>query len=151
MPIAIFREVVRNVQTFLIVRLFPEKEYKLVQISSDWMASSIKLLALLRNLPPTRFIYRLLFIIFHLDCTNQMQIQYYESHYVKFQSDTNKTKSQDDSDSTNDLSTHKKAAASSSLNSVFVSYQEFYIKKLDSFDLFNEYLRWQQLKDNESK
>ncbi len=77
-----------------------------------------------------------------------MQIQYFESNYGKFQSGSKREKSQDDNDSANNLLAHNKA---SSLNSVFLSYQEFYIKKLDSFDLFKEYLRWEQLRENESK
>jgi hypothetical protein len=36
-------------------------------------------------------------------------------------------------------------SSSSAHSSLFVSYQEFYVKRLDTLDLFKEFTQWQEL------
>ncbi len=47
MPLNLFRDVLKQVQHFLTVRLFPSPSFKLVQVSNDWLSSSVRVLALL--------------------------------------------------------------------------------------------------------
>jgi hypothetical protein len=57
------------------------------------------------------------------------------------------------SDSIEPTSAYLTTIVSSATNSssLFVSYQEFYIKQLDTLDLFKEYQTWQLIKSSESK
>ena len=47
MPLNLFRDVLKQVQHFLTVRLFPSPSYNLIQVSNDWLSSSVRVLALL--------------------------------------------------------------------------------------------------------
>lgn len=86
------------------------------------------------------------------DCTNEMQIQYYQSHYTEYVKDAlldykQKIKHFEKLDNQMEefISPSTVVSASTTSSSLFVSYQEFYIKRLDTLDLFREYTKWQQM------
>jgi hypothetical protein len=50
MPLALFREALRQIQNFLSIRLFPESvRIPLIPIINDWKSSSVKVMALMRK------------------------------------------------------------------------------------------------------
>ena len=94
------------------------------------------------------------------DRTNDLQIQYYQNHFNDYVNDAldhfnqEKKKLKDfNIDSIEPTSAYLATIVSPATNSssLFISYQEFYIKQLDALDLFKEYQTWQFIKSSESK
>lgn len=74
-----------------------------------------------------------------------MQIHYYQHHYTQYVDDAiqHYKKQQFSSDETSLVPSVVSASTTSS--SLFISYQEFYIKQLNALDLYKDYLKWQKL------
>ncbi|CAF0709989.1 unnamed protein product [Brachionus calyciflorus] len=131
MPLNLFRDILRQIQVFLITRMFPNSKLKLQPLVNDWLISSIKVMAILHH-------------------TNEMQINYYQNHYNQYTKDAlldfnQKKKYFEKFDhQIEDLRTAQSSILSTDTNfsSLYVSYQDFYIKKLDSLNLFKEYTKW---------
>jgi hypothetical protein len=80
-----------------------------------------------------------------LDCTNEMQIHYYQHHYTQYVEDAVQHFKQK-RHSTDENNTIPSVVSSSSMSSsLFISYKEFYIKQLNTLDLYKDYLKWQRL------
>ena len=71
-----------------------------------------------------------------LHCTNEMQIQYYQQHYAQYAHEEASSKSS--------------VSAASVNSSLFISYQEFYMRSLNKLDLFKEYLKWLKIGHSEA-
>ena len=89
-----------------------------------------------------------------------MQIQYYKHHHMDYASDALKqaksaTKpvqvAEDDEQAEASQSLASILTPSSTSSSLFISYQEFYMKQLDNLDLYKEYLIWQKIDRVESE
>lgn len=85
-----------------------------------------------------------------------MQIQYYQNHYKEYVKDALldfkiKQKNLEKLDhQIEDLTEPSMLlSASTTSSSLFISYEEFYIKKLDTLDLFREYNKWQNIGKND--
>ncbi len=47
MPLGLFREVLRHVQNFLIIRFIPNRRIKLLPLATDWLSCSVKMMSTL--------------------------------------------------------------------------------------------------------
>ena len=82
--------------------------------------------------------------MFNQDCTNEMQIHYYQHHYTQYADDAvQHFKQRQALDETSSVPSVLSASTTSS--SLFISYKEFYVKQLDSLDLYKDYLKWQKI------
>lgn len=84
-----------------------------------------------------------------------MQIQYYQNHYTEYESDAIRDykirqRSYDLANQESYIPVTNIVSSSTTVSSLFISYQEFYIKRLDALDLFKEYLKWQQIGQSET-
>lgn len=88
-----------------------------------------------------------------------MQIQYYKHHHMEYVSDALKhaktqnkqAPAEDDEQAAAHQSLGSVLSPSSTSSSLFISYQEFYMKQLDNLDLYKEYLIWQKIDKVESE
>lgn len=78
-----------------------------------------------------------------------MQITYYQNHFNEYENDAfldyrqkkkyfHKLDNQEEY--TNPISV---VSASTNYSSLFVSYEDFYVKKLDSLNLYKDFVNWQ--------
>ncbi|RNA11315.1 putative E3 ubiquitin- ligase HECTD2 [Brachionus plicatilis] len=130
MPLNFFRDILRQIQNFLVSRLFPTSNNRPIRLVNDWLISSVKVIG----------------ILYH---TNEMQITYYQNHFNEYENDAfldyrqkkkyfQKLDNQEEY--TNPISV---VSASTNYSSLFVSYEDFYVKKLDSLNLYKDFVNWQ--------
>ena len=88
-----------------------------------------------------------------------MQINYYQNHHSEYTKDAvqhlkrkqSQIVDEDLEEGLKEISSQIKSIVSSSTksSSLFISYEEFYIKRLDRLDLIREYYKWQQIENSE--
>ena len=166
MPLGLFRESLRQIQNFLSIRLFPESvKIPLIPLTNDWKSSAVKVMALMSIKSLTCLFsnaFKVAFetsLILLIDCTNEMQISYYQNHHNEYTKDAiqhfkrkqSRIEEEDLDDEAKEVSNQIKSIVSSSTksSSLFISYEEFYIKRLDRLDLIREYFKWQQIEHAE--
>lgn len=77
-----------------------------------------------------------------------MQIQYYQNHFNEYTNDAVqhfKLKKPQNDDESEDNYVRTVVSSSTTSSSLFISYEEFYIRRLDRLDLVKEYVRWEQI------
>jgi hypothetical protein len=94
-----------------------------------------------------------------IDYTNELQIKYYQHHFNDFTNDAlvdhvekqmylekfNERGGGSDGEDAMMQPISNIISSSSAHSSLFVSYQEFYVRRLDTLDLFKEFTQWQEL------
>ena len=88
-----------------------------------------------------------------------MQISYYQNHHSEYTRDAiqhfkrkqNRMIDENLEEDLIEISNQIKSIVSSSTksSSLYISYEEFYIKRLDRIDLIKEYYRWQQMDNSD--
>ena len=74
-----------------------------------------------------------------------MQIHYYQHHYTQYIEDAvQHFKQKRHSTDENSSIIPSVVSSASTSSSLFISYKEFYIKQLNSLDLYKDYLKWQR-------
>jgi len=77
-----------------------------------------------------------------------MQIQYYQNHFSEYTNDAIlhfKRKKPQNDDESDENYVRTVVSSSTTSSSLFISYEEFYVKRLDRLDLVKEYVRWEQI------
>lgn len=114
-PLNLFREILTQIQQFMVSNLDSSgmMSSKISPLPGDWMTAAVKVMALLH-------------------CTNEMQIQYYQQHYIQYQNDVLIKNSNQVDDKNNEIqqAATKKICSASTSSSLFISYKEFYIPQL---------------------
>lgn len=78
-----------------------------------------------------------------------MQINYYQNHYKEYENDAfqdykQKKKYFQKLDNQEEyISPISVVSAATNYSSLFVSYEDFYIRKLDCLNLYKDYINWQ--------
>lgn len=49
MPLNFFRDILRQIQNFLVTRLFPQNNIKPIRLVNDWLISAVKVIGILCN------------------------------------------------------------------------------------------------------
>jgi hypothetical protein len=88
-----------------------------------------------------------------------MQISYYQNHHSEYTKDAmqhlkrkqNRIIDENLDEDLIEISNQIKSIVSSSTksSSLYISYEEFYIKRLDRIDLIKEYYKWQQMDNSD--
>ena len=78
-----------------------------------------------------------------------MQIHYYQHHYTQYLDDAMQHFKKQQITDESSLVPSTVVSASSTSSSLFISYQEFYIKQLNTLDLYKDYLKWQKIGNTE--